>query len=66
MDKKDKLKKAILTGRVKDEKSMAEFILEEQKKEELILEVKNEVIAEIKNNLPQQKDEEIEVTLEII
>jgi hypothetical protein len=62
MTKKDKLKQAILTGKIKSEKDLLAFVMDEKKKEAL----KKEILGDIKDNLPKQEDEEIEVTLEII
>jgi hypothetical protein len=42
--KKDKLKQAILTGKIKDSKSALEFVLKEKEKENLIKELLPEIM----------------------
>ena len=44
--KKDKLKQALLTGKIKNEKDLLGFVLEEKKKENLINEIKDEIKVE--------------------
>jgi len=46
--KKAKLKQAILTGKIKDQKSALEFVIREEEKEQFKEEIKSEIISEIK------------------